>query len=181
MAAYHFISIMLSWDRHVTLSNDANSNGLYYRGYTFQPSISTYPLFYSDYLINKLSLYLFPVISSVIQYAVSSSFSVEVTLQHIFFQVPTTGEYEICVQQTEYYLVSVEDYVLSSCYSTAPPLTVAVDYNIYLVFFAQYYALCLSNFFYTFTAVTFSGNSDSVIDAAYYVLYRKTSPPVASA
>ena len=165
---------MLAWDRHVTLSNDANSNGRYDRGDTFQPSMSTDPQFDSDDLINKLALYLLPVGSSVIQDAVAASFAGGGTLQHIFFQVPTTGEYEIWVRQTEDDLVGGEDYGLAWWYGTAPPLTVAGDYNGDQVVDAQDYAVWQSNFGDTVTAGTGAdGNGDGVIDAADYVLWRK--------
>ncbi len=48
LAADHFISVTLAWDRHVEFSNDANSNDRYDSGDTFQPSKSTDPQFDSD-------------------------------------------------------------------------------------------------------------------------------------
>jgi hypothetical protein len=92
LTANHFISITLAWDRRVEFSNDANGNNNYDRGDTFQPSTSTDPQFDSDDLINNLALYLLPKGSSVIQDAVAASFAGGGTLQHLFFQLPTTAE-----------------------------------------------------------------------------------------
>lgn len=85
LAADHFISIMLAWDRHVSFSNDANHNNRYDEGDTFQPSMSTDPHFDSDDLINNLALYLLPKGSPVVQDAIAVSDAGGGTVQHIFF------------------------------------------------------------------------------------------------
>src|SRR5438128_9724659 len=101
---------MLDWDRNVVFSNDANGNNRYDRGDTFQQSLSTDPHFDSDDLIDNLALYLLPKGSFVIQDSVAASFAGGGTVQHIFFQIPTTGEYEIWVRQTDDHVSGGQDY-----------------------------------------------------------------------
>ncbi len=174
LTADYFISVTLAWDRHVVFSNDANSNNRYDSGDTFQASASTDPQFDSDDLINNLALYLLPKGSAVIQDAVAASFAGGGTVQHLFFQIPTTGEYEIWVRQTENDVLGGEDYGLAWWYGTAPPLIVQGDYNGDQVVDAEDYTTWRGAYGDSVTPGTGAdGNGNGIIDAADYTIWRK--------
>lgn len=95
LQAEHFISITLAWDRKVDLTvNDGF--------YNFQDTFSPYTQFdpYADDVISDLDLYLVPKGQNYTQY-VASSISIETTVEHIFFEIPETGEYDIVVRQAD--------------------------------------------------------------------------------
>ena len=166
---------MLAWDRHVVFSNDANGNNRYDSGDTFQQSASTLPAPDSDDLINNLAVYLLPKGSSVITQAVAASFTGFGTIQHIFFQIPTTAEYEIWVRQTDADVAGGQDYGLAWWFGTAPPLVVQGDYNGDQVVDAQDYNVWRGDFGDAVSQGTGAdGNGNSVIDAGDYVLWRKS-------
>jgi hypothetical protein len=98
LSADHFISITLAWDRQVQFTGDADMDNRYDVGDTFEPSTSSEPD--SDEFINDLDIYLLPKGSFDFTQAIAQSTGIEGTLEHIFFQIPTTDEYEkrICLQ-----------------------------------------------------------------------------------
>jgi hypothetical protein len=60
LTANHFISITLAWDRQVELDVDADMDGEYDIGDTFEESMVSFPTPDSDDLINNLVLFLLP-------------------------------------------------------------------------------------------------------------------------
>ena len=83
-----FIAITLAWDRVVEL-NDANSNGSYDAGETF-----------TDNGLTNLNIYLVPK-NGDLPDAVASSISTNYSVEHIFHEITTEGEYEIWVHQVD--------------------------------------------------------------------------------
>ncbi len=107
-----FISVTLAWDRRVQLNDiDAvgNTAGEYDANETFTVNGLT-----------DVDLYLVPKGSASIADAVNASRSAVDSVEHIFFQIPKTGEYEIWVRQVDasaaqpyglaWWAVGVEDY-----------------------------------------------------------------------
>ncbi len=175
LLANHFISITLAWDRKVTFQSDADMDGEYDIGDTFNPSTATFPTPDNDDLINNLDLFLLPKGSATPMQAVAQSNSAEGTLQHIFFQIETTDEYEIWVRQTDSDIQGQagQDYALAWWYGVAPPLVVQGDYNGDSVVDAQDYTVWRSGFGDIVTPGTGAdGNSNGIIDGADYVVWR---------
>jgi hypothetical protein len=82
-----YISITLAWDRLVTL-NDGNANGLYNVGESF-----------TDHGLIDMDLFLLPKGSTDISQAVWGSESLVDSVEHIFWKIPASGEYEFWVSQ----------------------------------------------------------------------------------
>jgi hypothetical protein len=80
-----YLSATLAWERLVAL-NDANQNGLYDLGESFE-----------DQGLNNLDLYLMRVEDTDIADSVWSSASAEDSIEHLFTQIPTTGNYKLRV------------------------------------------------------------------------------------
>jgi len=80
-----FISITIDWDRQVNLT-DTNMNGRYNIGETFT----------SDGLTD-LDLYLMPKGATALSQNIWSSISPVDSVEHIFHQIPITGDYEFWV------------------------------------------------------------------------------------
>jgi hypothetical protein len=112
-----FISITLAWDKFSELDTP---DGVYNNGDTFQTYTETDP--YADDVINDLDLYLVPRGDSYDDY-VASSKSLEYTVEHIFFQIPETGLYDIVVRQEDQESFSAsQNYGLAWWYGLAPPI-----------------------------------------------------------
>jgi hypothetical protein len=85
-----FISATLAWDREVSFDVDADEDGEYDAGDTFE----------ADGLTN-LDLFLMPKGAIDIGELIWSSISVQYNVEHIFFEIPETGEYELWVHQVD--------------------------------------------------------------------------------
>src|SRR5207248_1751823 len=120
-----FISATIAWDRHVML-NDNNSNGLFDFGETFEPYTAMPPQPYADDVINDLDLYLVPA-GGTIDDAIAASLSNDSTIDHLFFRIPTTGQYELWVDQFDDDLGDGQDYALAWWARSA--ILIAGDYN----------------------------------------------------
>ncbi|NER78159.1 MAG: S8 family serine peptidase [Leptolyngbya sp. SIO1D8] len=97
-----YLSATLTWERLVVL-NDDNDNKLYDLGETFE-----------DRGLNNLDLYLMPADEDDIANSIWSSVSDVDSVEHIFTQIPETGEYKLRVvyrQQIEDALA--QDYALA--------------------------------------------------------------------
>jgi len=111
LQAGDFISITLAWDREVEFANDADMDGEFDVGDTF-----------ADGNLLDLNLYLAPkgtpfIGDDVMLYSESEVFPVE----HIFDQIPFTGEWEIWVFRNKQ-SNSAKDYALSWWYGLAPEI-----------------------------------------------------------
>ncbi len=80
-----YLSATLAWERLVVL-NDANNNGLYDMGESFD-----------DRGLNNLDLYLMPAEENDIAKSVWSSVSAVDSVEHIFVKLPETGRYKLRV------------------------------------------------------------------------------------
>ncbi len=99
-----FVSITLAFDRKVTFATDNNSNGQFdavdTTGSGAYDQIDTFNVttdVINDDQISDLDLYLLPKHSININQAIAASISAVSTVDHIFFQIPQTGEYEFWV------------------------------------------------------------------------------------
>jgi hypothetical protein len=174
LTANHFISITLAWDRVVNFETDAAPVGVYNVGDTFQESTATSPQPDSDDLINDLDIFLLPKGSFNINQAVAESTSVEGTLEHLFFQIPSTDEYEIWVRQFDADISGGQTYGLAWWYGVAPPLVVQGDYNGDSIVNIQDFNFWKANFGNMVTPGTGAdGNGNGIVDAADYVIWRK--------
>jgi hypothetical protein len=112
-----FISVTLAWDRFSEL---LEPDGVYNLGDAFEEYTETDP--YADDVINDLDIYLVPRDDPYNLY-VASSKSLEYTVEHIFYQVPETGLYDIVVRQEDQEAFSAtQDYGLAWWYGLAPPI-----------------------------------------------------------
>jgi hypothetical protein len=93
-----FVSITLAFDRNVMFANDVNSNGQYDAGDTFAPSTDIQVPGHDQF--SDLDLYLLPKGSTNKNQAIALSETGSSTIEHIFFQVPATNQYEFWVRQS---------------------------------------------------------------------------------
>lgn len=96
-----YVSLTLVWDRLVEL-NDANKNGQYDIGETFQ-----------DRGLNNLDLYLIPTDSNDTTTYTCASISETDSTEHIFCPIPKTGRYKIRVQQRQQVNEPTQSYALA--------------------------------------------------------------------
>jgi len=85
LQANSYLSATLAWERQVVL-NDSNGNERYDIGESFE-----------DRGLNNLDLYLLPAEAEDLSQAIWSSKSAVDSVEHIFFQVPTTARYKLRV------------------------------------------------------------------------------------
>jgi hypothetical protein len=124
-----FISVTLAWDREVPLDMDGGTTGVYDPGDTFvdfktTDGVADPP---ADSQINDLSLYLVPR-GGVIGQAVAASTFNEGTEEHIFFQIPTTDQYELWVFQEDDDVGNNQDYAIA-WWGAAASLVAQGDFN----------------------------------------------------
>jgi len=81
-----FFSVTLAWDREVGLNESSGGNGQYDMGESF-----------TNIGLSNLDLYLMPKGATTKTQAITRSVSETDSVEHIFFQIPTEGEYEIWV------------------------------------------------------------------------------------
>lgn len=85
-----YVSATLAWDREVSLDVDLDGDGAYDPGDSFA----------EDGLTN-LDLFLLPKGASDVDERIWSSSSTEFNVEHVFFEIPETGEYELWVGQID--------------------------------------------------------------------------------
>jgi hypothetical protein len=167
LAASQFVSITLAWDREVLFDNDAGTIGQYDIGDSF----------IEDLPFNDLDLYLMPAGATDLNDYVTNgpinarSISGQSTLEHIFFEIPATGSYEIWVHHFSSPFGFGQDYGLAWWVDDVPPAIVlqgdysgdgivgVEDYNIW------------KNAFGTTNAAA-DGNGNGIVDAADYTVWR---------
>lgn len=164
-----FISITMAWDRKVNFS-DTNSNGKFDPNETFTPYNNTTPP--ADSVINDLDLYLIPL-GGTIDDAIATSLSNDSTIEHMFFRIPSTGQYEIWVNQFDADIPGGQDYAIA-WWAAAVVGTSGGDYNGDNIVDAQDYNVWRASDGSTVTPGTGAdGNNNGVIDAGDYVIWRK--------
>jgi hypothetical protein len=122
----NFISITLAWDREVEFANDADMDGEYDTGDTFETYINL------DDVLTNLDLYLVPSgTNDVGEDDIAISNSGVTSVEHIFTEIPFDGEYEIWVYRNEQF-ASPQDYGITWWYGLAPeidPPTLSGDFD----------------------------------------------------
>lgn len=83
-----YISITLAWDREIQLNDTVTSNGQYDIGESF-----------TNLGLTDMDLYLFRKGATDLSENIWASHSLVDSIEHIFFQIPETGEYEFWVHQ----------------------------------------------------------------------------------
>ncbi len=176
LTAGTFVSITLVWDRHVELMTDTSPTGQFNIGDNFKPSTASPLAPENDDQTNDLDLYLLPQGAISTNDAVAQSYSPIGTVEHLFFRIQTTGNYEFWVNQFDADIAGGQDYAIAWWYGTAPPLIVQGDYNGDQIVDAEDYNMWRGDFGESPTAGTGAdGNGDGVVDAADYVLWRKNA------
>jgi hypothetical protein len=108
LKANSYVSLTLAWDRFVTL-NDVGNDGMPSTP-TLPPDVGEEDGMYTfmgagpgesfmDQGLSDLDLYLMPKDAAGIGARIHGSFSLVDSVEHIFFPVPATGEYEVWVSQ----------------------------------------------------------------------------------
>jgi hypothetical protein len=169
LIAGSFISVTLAWDRRVAFDNDVDMDGAYDTVDLFQQSNSTFPNPPNDDQIHDLDLYLLPQGSFGLGDAIASSIAIEGTTEHIFFQIPTTGMYEIWVNQADADAVTgpaAQDYAVAWWAVTLPG-----DYNGDQDVDRDDYTKWKMDYGST-TNLAADGNGDGTVNAANYTVWR---------
>ncbi|MFO0789992.1 MAG: PEP-CTERM sorting domain-containing protein [Pirellulales bacterium] len=167
-----FVSITLAYDRTVTFDSDGGSPNFYDIGDTFNPSATFVP---GQDQRNDLDLYLLPkgATAADLDNPIAFSDSSDSTIEHLFAQIPTTGEYEFWVYQFDNNLgVSNENYAVAWWADVLLGVT-GGDYNGDNVVNAQDYNVWRGGLGNNIAPGTGAdGNGNGVIDAADYVVWR---------
>ncbi len=153
-----FISITVAWDRRVIFENDTAPTNVFNATDTFQESEATFPTPDSDEFINDLDIWLLPADGATLFDAVAQAQSPDGTLEHLFFQVPTTGEYNGVAWKALAELTSFPqgDY-------NGDQVVDAADYGFWQTSFGDVVA----------AGTGADGNVDGRVNAADFVIWRK--------
>jgi hypothetical protein len=174
LVAGNFISITLAWDRVVEFETDVDMDGEYDIGDTFEEYVDDGVRPPDDDVINDLDIYLLPRGATSDLDSIGESVSPVGTLEHLFFQIPETGEYEFWVRQHDDDVGMTQDYGVAWWYGLAPALVVQGDYNGDGTVGPADYDFWRADFGETVAAGTGAdGNGNGTIDAADYVIWRK--------
>jgi hypothetical protein len=161
-----YISATLAWNRTVEFDSDGGTIGQYDIGDSFL----------DDCCFANLDLYLMPAGATTLAQAITSSQADDGndTVEHMFFQLPITGAYEIWVHQLNSQFGQTQDYALAWWAAATNPVFPPGDFNGDQVVDAQDYNVWRGDFGDTVTAGTGAdGNANGMIDAADYVVWRK--------
>ncbi|MEX2317067.1 MAG: S8 family serine peptidase [Pirellulales bacterium] len=174
LTAGMFVSITLAWDRRVDLDNDAGTPGAFNAGDTFTQSMSGAFLPENDDQINDLDIYLLPQGAATTAAAIASSNSAIGTVEHMFFRIPTTGNYEFWVSQFDQEAFgAAQDYAVAWWYGTAPPLVARGDYNGDTIVDRDDYDFWKLHYGEPGNAFAGAdGNGDGIVNAADYTVWR---------
>jgi hypothetical protein len=167
-----FVSITLAFDRTVTFDDDGGNPNFYNPGDTFNPSSSFVP---GQDQRNDLDLYLLPKgATSIEDNPIAFSQSSDSTIEHLFAQIPTPGEYEFWVYQFDNPLGIAGQHYGVAWWADVVIGVTGGDYNGDNVVDAQDYNVWRGDFRESPAAGTGAdGNGNGVVDAADYVMWRK--------
>jgi hypothetical protein len=166
-----FLSITLAWDRHVEFQTDTAPFNEFNSGDTFKPSMS--PAFQpeNDDQINDLDIHLLPKGALNLGAEIATSFSAVGTLEHLFFRIPVTGEYEFWINQFDADIAGGQDYAVAWWAAAVPnPNPAQGDYSGNGTVGPEDYNIWKANFGTSFAAA--DGNGNGVVDAADYTVWR---------
>jgi hypothetical protein len=110
LSADSFIAITLAWDRKVDFQNEGATTGVFEADDTFEDYVQDPFEPQADSVINNLTLWLLPGGAATTAEAIAASDFNEGTVQHLFFQLPSTGEYEFWVEQRDDEASLTQDY-----------------------------------------------------------------------
>ncbi|MCA1626536.1 MAG: hypothetical protein LC742_01025, partial [Acidobacteria bacterium] len=110
LAGDSFVSITLAWDRKVEFLNDGGTPGVFDAGDTFKDYTQDPFEPQADSVINDLTLWLLPADASTTAEAIAISEFNEGTVEHIFFQLPYTGQFQFWVEQRDTEASATQDY-----------------------------------------------------------------------
>ena len=154
-----YVSLTLAWDRDVLLDLDFDGDGEFDEGDEF--------LDFS--MPTDLNLYLMPAGATSLGQSVARSIATDTSVEHIFFQVPNPGMYEIWVEQATSGLFGGQNYALAWMTAT-PPELVFGDYDGNGTVGPEDYDVWKSNFGTSFADA--DGNGDGTVNAADYTVWR---------
>lgn len=120
LQAGDFISVTLAWDRVVNFANDANSNSDFDSGDTFEEYMVDSPN--ADDVTNGMGIFLVPSGSFSTNQAVALASTLDGTVEHLFFPIQQSGNYEIWIRQFDDD-VGNQEYGLAWWYGLSPPVS----------------------------------------------------------
>jgi len=166
-----FLSITLAWDRHVEFQTDTAPFNEFNIGDTFQPSMSPAIQPENDDQINDLDIHLLPKGALNLGSEIATSFSAVGTLEHLFFRIPATGEYEFWINQFDADIAGGQDYAVAWWAAAVPnPNPAQGDYSGNGTVGPEDYNIWKADFGTSFAAA--DGNGNGVVDAADYTIWR---------
>jgi hypothetical protein len=166
-----FISITLAWDREVAFDVDADADGQYDPGDTFAEYVDDGINPPDDSVINSMVLYLMPKFATSISQYVAVSDAEVGTVQHLFFQIPETGEYEFWVRQLDQDVGTSQDYAVAWWAVSELISTPQGDYSGDFIVDENDYNVWKADFGST-SQLAADGNGNGTVDAADYTVWR---------
>jgi hypothetical protein len=172
-----FISVTMAWDRIVNFAVDQGTQNFYddisEEADLFDPWDDATPP--ADDQINDLDLYLVPA-GMTIDDAIATSLSNDSTIEHLFFQIPATGNYDLIVQQFDGEAAAGGQAYAVAWWAAGVPSIIPGDYDGNGTIGPEDYNIWRANFGDTIAAGTGAdGNGNGVVDAADYVIWRKNT------
>lgn len=113
----------------MTFATDTAPTNLYNEGDSFAPYVDDGINPPDDSVINDLTLYFLPKFAGGIGQAEAVSISNVGTVEHIFFQVPSTGDWEFWVVQEDIDTGATQDYAVAWWAKSAAGPTLSGDFN----------------------------------------------------
>lgn len=172
LPANSFVSITLAWDRQLELVDNPAAPGaradLWDDGETFDVQG------FADAGFNDLDILLYNAGDDSFGSPVAASRSTESNLEHLFFEIPTAGEYEFWIDEFDSPLgFDGTDYAVAWWAFDGPGIVMNSDFDGNGVIDQADYTLWANNFGATVPPGTGAdGNGDGVVNAADYTLWR---------
>ena len=172
-----FISLTLAWDRRVQFMNDAGTAGVFDQGDTFKASEAGPADADNDDQINDLDIWLLPQGSTSLSSAIARSTSPVGTLEQIFFQIPTTGNYDFWVVQGDEGdedILGGQNYAVAWWAAGTPTSSSLGDYNGDDIVDGSDYGVWRTGFGSdVFPGTGADGDGDGTVDSGDYLIWRK--------
>jgi hypothetical protein len=141
-----FISITLAWDRLVEFATDTGTTGQYDSGDTFQEYVDDFINPPDDSVISDLDILLLPKFAASDAATIALSDSAVGTVEHLFFQIPETGEYEFWIRQHDEEGGVTQNYAVAWWALSSIPFMPPGDYNGDMIVDAEDYDEWSANF-----------------------------------
>jgi hypothetical protein len=169
-----FISITLAWDRKVDFETDTAPTGQYNAGDTFEEYIDDGISPPDDSVINDLDIFLLPKFAATDAQTIALSDSAVGTDEHLFFQIPETGEYEFWIRQHDTDAGTTQNYAVAWWAVSSVPFMPPGDYNGDMIVDSEDYDVWTEQFGEaTSPGSGADGNGDGIVDVADYIVWRK--------